>query len=578
MHAALDWSHELLSETERVVLRRLAVFAGDFTLEAAQVVATSDDISSQDVGECVATLVAKSLLSTDVLGPRVRYRLLETTRAYAREKLAASDELEQSARRHAEYHRELFVRAEAESAMRAAADWLAAYRPQMDNLRAALDWAFSPAGDATIAVELTAAAIPLWMHMALAAECRSRIEEAIACIERDVPADARRDMRLYLALGMSGLSYTQDPDRSRMIAALTKALRLAEQVGDSQYCLRAMWGLYIFCFRAADYRQALSLAERFRAVAARTLDPFDDLIAERLIGIVLHVLGDQRGALQRIGPLASTDFTTDRHAHILRFQYDQRVVTHCHYSKIVWLHGRADHALHVAERIVEYARTSDHVPSLLYALVQGACAISLYCGDLLRVERHGEVVRGLAVRHGLEAWRPWCRAFEGALLIKRGNAAAGSRLLATALEEFPEGALYLNTNLFAELAGGLAASGQIREGLALVDNTLAHVDRTEEAWCRAELFRTKGELLLLGREPGVLAEAEACLRRALDVAQQQGALSWELRAATSLARLWAGQGRNQRAQQLLAPVYDRFAEGFGTADLIAAQTLLSSLA
>jgi len=577
MHATLDWSHELLSEAEQVVLRRLAVFAGDFSLEAAGLVATSADISSQDVGDCVDSLVAKSLLSTDVLGATVRYRLLETTRAYAREKLAASGELEQSARRHAEYHRELFTRAEAESETRAAADWLATYRPHIDNLRAALDWAFSSGGDATTAVTLTAAAIPLWMHLALVAECRARVEEALTRVDGDVPAEPRRDMRLFLALGISGLTYTQDPERSRMIAALTKALQLAEQVGDSQYCLRAMWGLYISCFRAADYRNALSLAERFRAVAARTLDPFDDLIGERLIGIVLHVLGDQRGALQRIAPLVSADFTTDRQAHILRFQYDQRVVTHCHYSKIVWLHGRPDQALHVAERIVDHAQTNDHVLSLLYALVQGACAISLYRGDFSRLERYGELVRGLAARHGLEAWRTWARAFEGALLIKRGDAAAGARLLDAALKELPPGALYLNTNLSAELAGGFAATGQIGEGLALIDDTLAHVDRTEEGWCRAELLRTKGELLLCRRERTGLAEAESCLRQALDVAHQQGALAWELRAATSLARLGAAQGRTGQARAVLAPVYDRFTEGFETGDLAAAQTLLSSL-
>src|SRR5262245_45189632 len=101
MHATLDWSHGLLSEPERVVLRRLAVFAGVFTLEAARAVATSADIPAQEVVDCVATLVAKSLLSTDVVGTVVHYRLLETTRAYAREKLGESGELQQVARRHA---------------------------------------------------------------------------------------------------------------------------------------------------------------------------------------------------------------------------------------------------------------------------------------------------------------------------------------------------------------------------------------------------------------------------------------------------------------------------------------------
>jgi hypothetical protein len=167
-----------------------------------------------------------------------------------------------------------------------------------------------------------------------------------------------------------------------MVAALTKALELAESLDDSEYRLRAIWGLYIYRFRAGDYRSALTLAEQFRTVAAKTPDPSDDLIGDRLVGIVLHVLGDQPGARRHVEPLVSADFATARRSHILRYQYDQRIVTHCHYAKILWLQGCADQAMHIAEGIVDYARAKDHVLSLLYALVQGACVIAVYSGDL----------------------------------------------------------------------------------------------------------------------------------------------------------------------------------------------------
>src|SRR5262249_37300543 len=140
LRAPLDWSHELLSESERVVLRRLAVFVGAFTLEAASAVAASVDIPAAEVVECVAHLVGKSLLSTNVAPAVVRYRLLETTRAYAREKLGESGELEKFARCHAEYHRDLFERAEAEWEIRPTAEWVAAYAHTIDDARAALDW------------------------------------------------------------------------------------------------------------------------------------------------------------------------------------------------------------------------------------------------------------------------------------------------------------------------------------------------------------------------------------------------------------------------------------------------------
>ena len=193
MRATLDWSHELLSESERVVLRRLGVFAGAFTLDAASAVAASVDILASEAVDSVASLVDKSLLSANVAGTIVRYRLLETTRAYAREKLLEAAEVDHFARRHAEFYRKLFEHAEAELETRPTADWLVAYRPHLDDLRAALDWAFSPSGDVGVGVALTAAAVPLWTHLSLLSECRARVEQAIASLGSQVPSDPRRD-------------------------------------------------------------------------------------------------------------------------------------------------------------------------------------------------------------------------------------------------------------------------------------------------------------------------------------------------------------------------------------------------
>src|SRR5438552_1113366 len=134
MRATLDWSHELLSESERVVLRRLGVFVGAFTLDAASAVAASVDVTASEAVDSVASLVDKSLLSANVAGTIVRYRLLETTPAYAPEHLIESAELDRVARRHAEYYRDLFQRAEAAFETRPTAEWLAAYWPPFDDV------------------------------------------------------------------------------------------------------------------------------------------------------------------------------------------------------------------------------------------------------------------------------------------------------------------------------------------------------------------------------------------------------------------------------------------------------------
>ncbi len=184
----------------------------------------------------------------------------------------------------------------------------------------------------------------------------------------------------------------------------------------------------------------------------------------------------------------------------------------------------------------------------------------------------------LAARHALERWNVWAQCFEGILLIKRGENRAGSRLLHSGVDRLREPAVHHQLSLLlAELAAGLGGAGQIADGLVVVDKALTRAEQTEAAWYLAELLRTKGELHLLERLPTSVETAEKCFHRALDVARDQGALFWELRAAMSLARLWRGQQRAGQARKLLAPVYRRFTEGFETPDLIAAKALLASV-
>ena len=577
MRATLDWSYELLSESERVVLRRLGVFVGAFTLDAASAVAASVDVPASEVADAVANLVGKSLVSTDVGGAMVHYRLLETTRAYARDKLIGSAEFDHFTRRHAEYLRDLFQHAEAELETRPTVEWLAAYRLYIDDVRTGLDWAFSPSGDVGVGAALTAATVPLWTQLSLLTECRARVEQAIAALGREVPSDPRRDMRLYLALGHAIL-HTRSSGGQEMNAAYTKALELAEMVDDTRYRLGAIFGLYAHRLTSGEYRDALSLAEKFRTVATETADRSDVPIGGRLIGLALHILGDQPGARRYLEPLVRSRVATAQSSHIIFYQYDQRVLLECYYARVLWLQGCGDQAKRRTESLVDYARTKDHALSLLYALLIAACPIALYVGDLTTADHHVRLAFDLAARHALEVRKVWAQCFEGVLLIKRGDNSAGSQLLQSALERLPEPALHHHLSLLlGELAAGLGGAGQIAEGLAVVDKALPRAEQTEAGWYLAELLRTKGELLLLEREPSVVATAEACFQQALDVARRQGALFWELRAAMSLARLWRGQQRVSQARKLLAPVYRRFTEGFETADLIAAKALLASV-
>jgi predicted ATPase/DNA-binding winged helix-turn-helix (wHTH) protein len=193
LRATLDWSYELLAEPERVILRRLAVFAGLFSLEAADAVAVSPELSVPDVIEGLLGLVAKSLVVAEGEGAVARYRLLDTTRAYALEKLEKFGERERLSHHYAEHYRHLFERAEVEWETRPTVEWLDDYGWCVDNLRAALDWAFSPGGDASIGVALTAASAAMDALVAARRVPRPRRAGTCRSQRRGKPGHALRD-------------------------------------------------------------------------------------------------------------------------------------------------------------------------------------------------------------------------------------------------------------------------------------------------------------------------------------------------------------------------------------------------
>jgi len=573
LRATLDWSYELLPEPERLVMRRLAVFAGDFTAEAASLVAAGGEIAASEVIRSVANLVTKSLVTLELRGVIARYRLHETTRAYALEKLAESGEFEQMARRHANYYRDLFDRAEIELDTLPVPAWLTTYGHQIGEVRAALDWAFSPTGAAEIGVALTVAAVPLWVHLLLMEECRGRVEQALSGPAES--RDARRNMQLYAALG-AALFLTKG-SCPEMLAAWTSAFEIAEILDDADYRLRALWGLYVDCFTSGRYRAALAVAERFCAYAAKTTDPADGPIGDRLVGVALLVLGDQEGARRHIERMLGRYVA--RRSHIIRFHCDQRLFAHSYHSRILWLQGFADQAMRSVECQIVDARVSEHPWSLANALLLSACPIALLAGDLTLAERYVKVLMDLSARHAMELWNLGGRCFGGVLLVKRGDIGAGQELLRTAFARVLQNAFsMLFTPFFAEIADALGRDDKAAEGLSIIDEALGRSERNEERWCVAEFLRIKGELILREGAPHAATAAEGQFLHSLDWARRQGALSWELRASTSLARLQHQHGRTQKARELLTPVYDRFTEGFETSDLMAAKGLLDQLA
>jgi predicted ATPase/DNA-binding winged helix-turn-helix (wHTH) protein len=584
MRAVVDWSYGLLTEDERLFFRALGAFTAGFTVEAAAAVVMNAASQRLNAIDRLADLVAKSLVAADVGGTEPRFRLLDTTRAYAIEKLDESGERKRIARCHAEYYRNLFERAEREAGARPAGEWLADYAPEIDNLRAALDWAFSPGGDGSIGVALTTAAVPLWVRLSLLQERGSRAKQALGALETGGTRDPRAEMRLYAAMG------TWTPDEREIGAAFTKVLDIAESLGDTEYQLRALHGLHFLQAVSGQYRAALQSAQKFHDLAKSGSDPSPRALGERMMGAAKHFLGDHIGAQRHLEPVLARYAAADHgrdvmagigqewdrpHSSIYRFGSDLRVSARGFLARVLWLQGFADQAVRTAEMSIEEAQAIGHVSSLCYALALAACPISLWVGDLTGAAHYTGMLVDHSKKHRLPLMSMFASRFERVVALKRGDLDTGSRPLRTGPNEIadPDVGFGFLAGL-TEQAEALGHAGRIVEGLALLE---AGIAQRETGWLTPELLRLKSDLLLLQKSPAGAEMAQDLFRQALDEARQQRALSWELRAATSLARLLRNQGRTADAIACLQPIYDCFTEGFGTADLVAAKQLLDEL-
>ncbi len=576
LRAALDWSYDLLSDVERIVLRRLAVFSGDFTSDAARTVVGDDTVPGSEVIECVGNLVSKSLVTTDAGGGVTSHRLLETTRSYALEKLAEDANTERLRKRHAEYYRNFFEPSESLADAPGQAEWLAIYGRQIDNLRTALDWAFSPDGDATIGVALTAAAVPLWIQLSLLSECRDRVERAFAHLDGGAVEAAGSRMRLSAALAWS-LMYGVGRAREAR-TALHTTLELAEALGDAHYQLRALWGLCIDQFNSGTARGALAFARRFAELTAHSLDPIELMMADRIQGTALHYLGDQNDARRHIDRALAHDGIAGWRPRMVSPGFDLVVSAHYFQARILWLQGLAEQAMRVVNLNIQEGLALDQALIFCSVLGQAACPITLFTGDLDAAERYGAMLLEHTERYQIRLWNIWAGCFNGLVMVRRGDIANGLQGLQEGLLAAGDARL-LPRFLFleAELAIHHGANGEAEPALASVDQMLERCASRDERWYVPELMRIKGELLRMAGDKADVAAIETLFLQSLHEARQQGAMAWELRTATSLARLWRDLGRPTEAGALLRPIHAQFTEGRATADALAAQALLDAL-
>jgi predicted ATPase/DNA-binding winged helix-turn-helix (wHTH) protein len=575
LSAVFDWGFELLSLAEQTVLRRIAIFAGSFSLESGGFVAAGDGLDAAQATDIVMQLVQKSLVTFDVRRSMARYRLLDTTRGYALAKLRESGEFPAVARRHADHLRELLEGAQQGWQTTPVAELIARYAPEVDNIRVALEWAFDGDGDAEIGVSLAAAAVPLWTLLSILGECRDLVDRALRHLAQGPKRQTRQEMLLQAALARSAM--WAKGAVSEAGSANARALDLAESLGDPEYQLTALYNLWIYRLRTGELRTSLAVAERFRSVAETKGDLAAVRTGARMEGVSLFHLGEYDRSHTALQSVIDDHDANLRRSYVVRFGLDQRVSALTCLARVLWVQGFPERALRAAEASVAEARRADHVNSLCIALCFGACGLATMAGEPRAVEEYVPILTEDAAKHGLGMWQVDSMALKGWLAIQRGETAAGLELLTTALAEFKLGRLGLHQPIFVgALAEALGAVGRAEDGLTVIEDAIAEATRNEANWCLPELLRIRGELLRRALGDASLA-AEKDFRDSLALARRQGAKSWALRTATSLARLRQAQGRDAEARAQLRPIYEAFSEGLDSVDLRAAQALLATL-
>lgn len=566
LRATLDWSYDLLSEQETVVFRRLSVFAGTFTFDAACQVAGADQDGILDVGAALESLVRKSLLSAASGPGATRYRLLDTTRAYSAEQLRIAGETEAIAQRHASYFSDFLEQLSSDPGPNAQPNSFAAIADQFGNTRSALTWCFGGNGNIATGVALTAVSMPMFLELSLLAECQLWARCAIGHLDA-VEFNKTYDLALHAALGLAMMHTRGNTDEVH--SCFTRALELAEQISNVPDQLRLIERLHPFHLRRGDYAAALAYAKRGIALAANSGNAIQQAHMQIAFGMSCHLAGN--AALARSSVESALEQLPGSQPGIhdqLNFDYPSR--GRITLARILWIQGYPDQAIILARQALDEVIRLGHPAKLSMAIVW-AFTVFRWNQEPDSSERYIETLILEADKHLLGPYKAVGEGLRGVVLIAQGQVESGLIQLQRTVREMRKQRFQPYSDLSFPLAEALARVGNHEEALIVIDEA-----RVEAACLAPEVLRIRADVLLSAPNPD-LAAAERCLRTSLRLAQRQSALSWELKTATSLAKLWSAQGRHDDARGILAPVYARLTEGFDSRGVKAARELLNTI-
>jgi predicted ATPase len=428
-------------------------------------------------------------------------------------------------------------------------------------------------------------AVSYWHKAAQRAAERSAHVEAISHLHTglellqtlpETPQRLQREVDMHITLGASLLA-TKGHGAPEAGQAYSRARQLCEHLDDPHQLFPILRGLWNYYNVRAELQTAHTLGEQLLSLAQQVQDAAMLVTAHRAIGTTLFYLGAIAAAHTHFTQGIALYDPKQHRASAFLYGEDQGVTCHSFDAQALWRLGYTDQAMARNHEAVTLAQQLSHPFSLSAALVRVALLHKLR-REVHYTQECAEAGISLATDQGFPYWRAQGSVVRGWALVQQGQAKEGIAQLTEGLMTYrATEAKAALSHYLALLAEAYGTMGQPEAGLTVLTEALALVDTMGVRFMEAELYRLKGELLLQPSSDNQ-AEAEACFHKALEIARSQQAKSFELRTATSLAKLWQHQGKRVEAHEVLAPVYGWFTEGFDTADLQDAKALLEALA
>jgi predicted ATPase len=380
---------------------------------------------------------------------------------------------------------------------------------------------------------------------------------------------------MLIALGASLLA-VKGYAGSEVGETYTYARQLCQSLDNPHQLFPVLRGLWNYYFVRAEYQTAHALGEQLLTLARQVQDSAMLVAAHRALGTTLFQLGAVAAAHTHFTQGIALYDPQQHRASTFLHGDDSGVVCHSFAPWTLWYLGYPDQGLARNQEAVTLAQQSVHPFSLGFALCW-AGVFHQFRREVRAVQERAEAAFSLAMEQGFPLWMALSSMLHGWALAHQEQAKKGIAQLTQGLRAVRATGAEINRSYFlALLAEAHGTLGEPEAGLTVLTEALARVNTTGERWYESELYRLKGELLLQ-QNAANQAEVETCFQQAISIACSQQAKSFELRSATSLARLWQQQGKRQEAHDLLAPIYGWFTEGFDTADLQDAKALLDAL-